>query len=399
MIDTLAGMRFRNPVRTFCRKVRRAQLMIASRFNVRFGNPDVLLRHLPKTRLARTGHSLIELMVALPLMALVVGGAGSLFFVFSQTRQLSDGLLDAKLDSLQTSQQVLELIQQATSIAEFSPQSFEFLTQDRDGDGATDSIRIAWSGQTGTPMLMSVNGQPETILADNVQNFSLQFETGPAGLIRHVDSAGSVIHHHDNAISGTFDSVSLAPDVVVSQNFLPQLPDDATAWNLHQLKLMARSEGTRVGSFLVSVVEGDDKPNGRILEEAIVSEDQLDVDFGWLSVNFWKLNDLSPDQALNIVVARKSGTSSAGQLQFESGGKNMTPDTHRMVSLDNGSNWSDPDNLTDGRFYVFGTHDGTQRERTLLTHVGLELQIGTDPQSAIRSSVRLVNQPELVLAQ
>ena len=87
---------------------------------------------------SRSGHTFIELMIALPLMVAVIAAAGGIIAVAHSSRSLADGMLANQVKSLTTSQRVLSDVQFANSIAEASSNALEFSVSDRNGDLNSD---------------------------------------------------------------------------------------------------------------------------------------------------------------------------------------------------------------------------------------------------------------------
>ena len=156
----------------------------------------------------RHGQTLVELLVALPLMTAIVSAAGGLIFIASQTKSLTEGLLADKIESSRVALEVAGNLQHAISIAELSANAVEFSTTDRDGDGVEDVYRYEWSGTAGDPLYRFVNGGARAIVAENVYQFSLTStsEVGSAAVAAGVSSVPMSLRRSRNSPVGVTSS-------------------------------------------------------------------------------------------------------------------------------------------------------------------------------------------------
>ena len=86
---------------------------------------------------SRSAHTLLELMVALPLVVAVIAAAGGLIAAANSAKSLSEGVLADRTDSLMATQRIINDVQFAISVAEASENAIEFATGDRDGDSSS----------------------------------------------------------------------------------------------------------------------------------------------------------------------------------------------------------------------------------------------------------------------
>lgn len=125
----------------------------------------------------RTGFSLIELMVASASATILVAGLGSSIYITSRAFDDADGTIAHNLNASFAAEEIHTDLQLATSFIERSSTAVEFRVPDRDGDGAKELIRYAWSGTAGDPLTKSVNGSaPESVL-DGVASLNLGYST------------------------------------------------------------------------------------------------------------------------------------------------------------------------------------------------------------------------------
>ena len=123
----------------------------------------------------RSGYTLLELIVSTSAGAVLVAGlSGSLYIAshgFDRTTRAMD---------LSVSQEILgEMVRnlnQAIRFTERTATAVTFTVPDRTGDNLPETIRYAWTGAAGDPLIYEYNNS-SVELATGVQNFSLSYLT------------------------------------------------------------------------------------------------------------------------------------------------------------------------------------------------------------------------------
>lgn len=121
--------------------------------------------------------TLAELMVAMAVLSMLVGAAASAIFI--STRSIPDGksLVNRRMDATAALEQIAEELLYATAINSTGISSGEihsivFEVDDR-GHGAAgvETIRYAWSGASGDPLIRQYNGGGEQTVLDRLDEF------------------------------------------------------------------------------------------------------------------------------------------------------------------------------------------------------------------------------------
>lgn len=339
---------------------------------------------------AQGGHTLVELMVVLPLMTAIMLAAGSLMFAVSKSSDVSTGIVADRLDSMRHCRKMLSEVQLAVSIAQANDHSIEFSTSDRDNDGLNDTILYSWSGTAGDPLVCTINDVKTFDLVEAVNEF--QVEYGKEKSFRN-----SILKSHDDAPGGTFEGHVVARDQVACQTFLPDLPVGADRWSLEKIRVMARSFGAPGGTFQVSIAKSDQalQPLSSKIESVTFDEHELDDQFSWFDISFSNTRNLLATDAYCVSIESVSGEDASIELCLEKDAVSMTPNTSWVTSSNNGLTWTPPNDLEDLRFYAIGTHNGANLGRTALELVQINLQVGDDATASCNSSTKLVNLPEM----
>lgn len=143
---------------------------------------------------ARRGFSLVELVLAAALMAVLLGSMVSVFMVTLCAVPGTSGAAPSISAAAGALTQVAEELRTATSFSLRTGNIVVFTVPDRNGDGVEDTVRYAWSGAPGGPLIRTGRGGVTTTIATNVHAFSLTYTTatGPTGLTA-VTSVGIVL--------------------------------------------------------------------------------------------------------------------------------------------------------------------------------------------------------------
>ena len=71
--------------------------------------------------------------------------------------------------------EVMTDIHYALDFSERQPNAVTFTVPDRNGDSLPETIRYAWSGISGDPLTYEQNGGPPATIAEDVQQFNLDY--------------------------------------------------------------------------------------------------------------------------------------------------------------------------------------------------------------------------------
>lgn len=134
----------------------------------------------------RAAYTLLELVIAGAVSALLVGGLASMIYLANRALQ---GQTSGSMQIVEAKEVIDEVagdLLYATSFSERTANAITFQRPDRDGDDMPETIRYAWSGTAGDPLLMTYNGGTPAVLADRVQTLNLSY------LLRPVTGTGFV---------------------------------------------------------------------------------------------------------------------------------------------------------------------------------------------------------------
>ncbi len=144
--------------------------------------------HRPRTRrslhacltnrlVRRRAYSLVELLVASAVSTLLLAGMASSIYIASQALDIDQGTSAVRSANLRAIDQVLRDVRHALAFTERTATTMTFAVPDRDGDGANETIRYAWSGIAGDPLTYELNGASGGPLIRRVDNIDFTYLT------------------------------------------------------------------------------------------------------------------------------------------------------------------------------------------------------------------------------
>lgn len=140
------------------------------------------MKYSPTTdRLRLRGFTLLELVIASSLSALLIAGLASSIHIASQSLDVATGSLANSRIARQALSQIHDDLQSAVGILAISGVSIHLSVPDRDGDGDTESILYSWGGSAGDPLTRAIDysdpteTDTTTTLATDVQSFDLDW--------------------------------------------------------------------------------------------------------------------------------------------------------------------------------------------------------------------------------
>ena len=133
----------------------------------------------------RPAFTLIELLIALGVMTVLIGGMASAVLVASKAMPAPESLASRTNQGEELAADIGADLAIAVRIVSMEAKAVTFEVPDR-GYGAVgpETLVYAWSGTPGDPLTRSVNGAAPVTLAEDVQHFSLECLSGTTPLAR-----------------------------------------------------------------------------------------------------------------------------------------------------------------------------------------------------------------------
>ncbi len=197
----------------------------------------------------RRGMTLIELLVAMTIVATVIGGLSSAIMITSRAAPQSGDPLKARLDTLHGADLLAAELAGAVEITEAEPRSIAFRV--RDHNAGTRTVRYDWTGARGDPLLRTFGSGEDVEVLSGVQRMAISYERqqGPVAprTLTHAEQLVSIITGTDD------DRFTIDDQAVISQPFEPDLPVGAVRATFTEARVMLRRNELLLPSGTVTV--------------------------------------------------------------------------------------------------------------------------------------------------
>ncbi len=130
---------------------------------------------------SRRGFTLLEVIISSLLLTIVVSAASALLFVTARAVPAGDDPVLGATETLRAMDMLASELAFATSLNLAGPAEVEFIIRDRDGDGADDVIRYAWSGIAGDPWTRTLAGRQSENIVRSLQALTITYEISTNG--------------------------------------------------------------------------------------------------------------------------------------------------------------------------------------------------------------------------
>ncbi|GJQ30585.1 MAG: hypothetical protein HBSAPP03_24690 [Phycisphaerae bacterium] len=291
---------------------------------------------------ARPGYSLVEMLLAISIMALVIVGAQTAVLFASRAVPAKKDQAAVVAASTDAMAMIADDLAVATAVLSVESHMIEFTVPDRTGDGVPDTIRVAWSGTPGDPLTWTVNGLDPIVLAPDIH--ALEFTTiteERIGPTTYTESAETVVASFTTAtLTAARQIGKYSGDTYTrAQWFRPSLPPEAVGWSISRAQFTCR-QGNNVDSVIKVQVrtQRNGEPTSRVLTERTVLETAMSATWRTMDVADLHCVGLRPDEAACLVFSQSSGNDYVDLLVQRS----TTADAFHLWSINGGTSWTKP---------------------------------------------------------
>lgn len=339
--------------------------------------------------------TLIELTMAMTIAAVLLAALGSALVLSARAMPAAGDVRE----SLTRATAVLERISQEAAMAvglSGDEHTLRLALPDRDGDGNTEEMRYAWSGNGGEALTLSINGGKEQAVVEGVYDWSLAYVVLSQNLPPTLDGAGGLEGRLLSIDPGTYTDERLRSGVGVGQAFRVSSAAGSSAWSLTRVRLRMRDsssvEAGAATAVRVYMADSSGLPTGAMLGEVLVAETSLTSSLNWKWIDFGEIKNLSPSATVCVVAVIASGTdpSRIGYATMAA-----PSNTAMLRTNNNGSTWTSSVAETlcievYGKLYGGGQSHSTT---PLVDGVEMQLQLDSKIAPAAKASTRVVNRP------
>lgn len=277
------------------------------------GNPSALASR-------SRGFTLVEVMVALSIMAILLLSLGSVVALATKAIPPTNPPASdttATHEVLRVLDADLEL---ASDITAATATSLKFKVADRNSDGVAETIWYSWTGIPGDPLQRMYNSNPSEPVVARVQSMSFAYSTVAAtvtGTAVSTTSAEQLFYAND----ATYDQTKpVASGESYGQTISPLLPTNATSWKLTRVRYIAAADGTKSGTITLNirpVSSSTGLPSATSWASGTRLESTLTSSFNWYSFDASAAPAQPPGGAMAFTL---SSATSACQIRYASTG-------------------------------------------------------------------------------
>jgi prepilin-type N-terminal cleavage/methylation domain-containing protein len=362
------------------------------------------------------GFTLLELTVALTVMAILMGAMTSAVLIASRAVPTSNDPVVATLAAGSEVDALADDLRYATAFAVLQPHVVQFSVPDRTGDGSPEEIRYEWSGTPGEALRQQMNGGAWADVVPSVQSLALNYNTKTVTTISEVPgttTSPEMVFSYFNGwpgVSPTYSSVALTPTAWGAEFFTidqVSFPPDAQNVRISRVQLMLQKVAAS-GSITVGIhapaAAGSPQPGPNPLgTPATVPVSSLPVTFGWVDIAM-PPDVIVPNSSTQLVIVVKGTvTNAACWRMFTSTSAPKDSSPTGLLTTDGGSSWQPNKSAqykNDYPFYAYGTYqvDSTQEVTTTtyyLRSVGISLRVAGATGPLIGTAVEVYTQPRV----
>lgn len=348
-------------------------------------------------RHARAAFTLAEMLLATAIAAIVLSSLHSLILIAGRAVPEEQGVQIAAVDAGNGLERLVTELSVAVEILEISETSVSFSLNDWTGDGVVETVKYAWSGVAGDPLLRAVNGSAAAVLipaVDRLKITATQTDKQVPVAVTITEVEDALVHEVNTLKGGTKD---INYDKWLGQRIIPALPADSTAWQVKGVDVWLESTGDSGPDMFVELRGVDDAtlmPNSVIYARATFSTAVLTSALQRFHVPL-HCPKLPPDEDLTLVL-RTDTPKNIAKAHFDdpptpTGGRNGYRDDRQ------GTAWHvDGGKILASAIYA-DTWSRPSPEQTRKTLSELRIQLATgEPLQTMERRVRLLNRPEVV---
>ncbi len=345
------------------------------------------------------GMTLVELVTSMAIMSVVVTGLASALVIASHALPGTRSPVTTIVPAAEALDQIADDLHVATAVKERGSQAVTVQVHDRDGDGQSETIRYAWSGIPGD----SLSRQHGDIVVPDFLQEVYHFAVGyRQGVVQHA-GAPTLIESNEALRASYYSSSDQTSTTITSSDWIgqviyPILPANAVNWRATRVTIALRRYPLLSGgrARVELQVAAGQKPSGEVLASTSLSWGLLSLDYAWRDVEFESPPTLLPDQGACVLVRHEAG---AWPCDVVYRWRYANLSSGNMVTTSNGGgSWM---TYTDRAmiFYLYGTVTVPGPPAVIEEHylggVEVTLQTGAHESSRLRTSVGLLNRPEV----
>ena len=288
--------------------------------------------------LRRRGITLLEVLTASGLFALLLGGMASSVFLARKSAYEASAEPEATTAAASAFFWMSQDIGEAISITEATSERLGITVPDRDSDGNPETILYS---RNGASLTRQVNGGAAETMIDPLTAFQFSYKT------RTETAPSTAVYGPEQLLKAHYSSSDLADgdvddDEQRGQYIEPQLAAEAVSWIATKARLRMRATGLANGEANVQLRSASGRlPHGNILAEAVLQERKLSYSYSWIEIAFQPAHEPIAAGAGVCLIVKSTGSGDACEVQYQDD-DSTAAGTDYVRSLDGGAWWYAP---------------------------------------------------------
>lgn len=343
----------------------------------------------------RCGFTLVELVTNIAVITVLMAGMASTIKIARLAIPDSTSITATTINASDALEIIANDLRYATSVPTQSATSITLTVPDRDGlSPPIETIGYSWSGNVGDPLVRTFNGTATNLLK-NVNQFSL------VGLTRSVAMPATYTESALVPLASYSASTGLTDWGVATKawigEYVQPAPPAALSYKIKQVKFNAKQNTAATGTTFVQIRSASGGlPTTTVLDTQTMNESALPTAYAQQTFNF--TNCPSTPIGTGLCIVLKFGTNSPSCfIQHQSTG--ASPGTNRLVSTTNSDAGWISTATQSMLFEVWGTYltQDAQAYQYFLKNMKISLQAGSDTRGRLETTVRVLNEPQVLI--
>lgn len=296
------------------------------------------------------GFTLIEMVTSLAILSILIVACGSILFM--ATRATNDTAVVAQGQAADAAAQVVDDLNVATNFTQRTATAVTFTVPDRLNAGGPQTVKYAWTGVAGDPLLRQFNGGAATAVLAGVTKLNFDYDTRTVGTAGAPEAA--VFDHLGT--SGSLSNYAITNTKWAAQEFAPSVPSGAASYSITKVRVMLKTS-SQDSVMLVSLRQATalGQPTSTVICDTLLYTSALSTAYEWVDIPISGATGLSPSQNVCVVLGYASGNNAVCSVQYDTSLFAILSTANWTTSSNAGASWGGLSILSCAKMAVYGT--------------------------------------------
>jgi len=361
------------------------------------------MTHRPlKSSRRRRGLTLIEVVVAVAMFTIIALALESALMLATKAIPDARSANTSFLAAAKVHDQIASELFYAQTVTELGANAITFTVADRDNDGAPETIRYAWTGVAGDPLVRTYNGGSKINVLDDVREFSLTYDKRAVKQpTTYTEGSEQQIYSSGKGLLG--GGVTVDSSNFVGESFpTPSWPADVVFWRITKVRVIAQSDSSGSGSgndslrVQVRVQDPSGLPSNVVVDQVTVQESKLPSSYSNYSISFSGAPTLLPTDAACVVFRHNQGGGASADIWSNNLSLALLSGTELVASSNTGATWSGNTLRAAGMtVWAAGSTKDPDSFQYYLSDVRAGIRSGADTSARVNGTFRIPAEPQV----